>query len=93
MQIKSKSGRVFDLSSDEEDAKIRAGIAEDADTFEATEADVKQMKRVGRPPSAITKERITVRLSPEVTTYFRSLGSGWQTRMDEVLRDYVASRQ
>jgi uncharacterized protein (DUF4415 family) len=76
----------------EEDIRIRAGIAQDADTFEATEADFQKMRPVGRPRATVTKERITVRLSPEVTAYFRSLGTGWQTRMDEVLQDYVASK-
>lgn len=76
----------------EEDVRIRSGIDQDPDTFEATAADFKKMRPVGRPRAAFTKERITVRLSPEVTAYFRSLGTGWQTRMDEVLREYVASK-
>jgi len=25
-----------------------------------------------------------------VTTYFRALGKGWQTHMNEVLREYVS---
>ena len=29
-------------------------------------------------------------LSNEVTTYFRALGKGWQTHMNEVLREYVS---
>jgi len=28
--------------------------------------------------------------SDEVTTYFRALGKGWQTHMNEVLREYVS---
>ena len=39
-----------------------------------------------------TKEQVTVRYSPEVLAYFRATGAGWQTRMDEALREYV-SRQ
>lgn len=92
MLVKSKTGRVFELPTDEEDARIRAGIAQDPDTYELSDEDFKRLRLVGRPRAAVTKERITVRLSPEVTAYFRSLGAGWQTRMDEVLRDYVASR-
>ena len=41
---------------------------------------------------APTKERITIRLSRDVVDTFRSTGSGWQTRMDEVLKDWVTSR-
>lgn len=37
-----------------------------------------------------TNEQVAVRYSPEVLAYFRATGYGWQTRMDEVLRDYVA---
>jgi uncharacterized protein (DUF4415 family) len=43
----------------------------------------------GRPKALVTKDSITIRLSPEVTQYFRSTGKGWQTRMDDVLREYV----
>ena len=35
------------------------------------------------------KQPVSIRLSPEVVEYFKSTGKGWQTRMDEVLRDYV----
>jgi len=32
---------------------------------------------------------ISVRYSPEVVEYFQSTGDGWQTRMDDVLREWV----
>jgi uncharacterized protein (DUF4415 family) len=44
----------------------------------------------GRPKSAITKQLVSVRYSPEVLAYFKSTGDGWQSRMDGVLRDYVS---
>ncbi len=44
----------------------------------------------GRPKADVTKDSITIRLSPEVTAYFRSTGKGWQTRLDDVLREYVS---
>lgn len=81
------------LPTQEQDAQIRLGIAQDPDTFELTDTDQKRLRPVGRPQAAITKEKITVRLSPEVTAYFRGLGSGWQTRLDQVLRDYVNSQR
>ena len=34
---------------------------------------------------------ISIRLSPEVVNYFKSTGQGWQTRMDIVLQEYMAS--
>jgi uncharacterized protein (DUF4415 family) len=30
-----------------------------------------------------------VRYSPEVIEFFRSTGEGWQSRMDDVLKQYV----
>lgn len=48
-----------------------------------------QAKLRGRPKAAVTKERITIRLSPEVVGAFRATGDGWQTRMDGALRDWL----
>ncbi|MDX9988698.1 MULTISPECIES: BrnA antitoxin family protein [Thiothrix] len=42
---------------------------------------------------APTKERITIRLSSEVVQYFRESGEGWQTRLDEALRNYIADHR
>lgn len=42
---------------------------------------------------APTKERITIRLSPEVVNYFRDDGEGWQTRLDEALKTYIAGHR
>jgi uncharacterized protein (DUF4415 family) len=38
---------------------------------------------------APTKERITIRLSPEVVRLFRATGTGWQTRVDIALQDWL----
>jgi len=40
-----------------------------------------------------TKIPISIRVSPEVAEYFRSEGKGWQSRMDKVLKEYVAHRK
>ena len=48
-------------------------------------------RRTRGPNRHPTKEQVAVRYSPEVLAYFRATGPGWQTRMDEVLRDYVVS--
>ena len=41
---------------------------------------------------APTKERITIRLSPEIVSYFRGSGNGWQARINGVLKEWVAAR-
>lgn len=38
------------------------------------------------PQKAPTKKLVSLRLSPEVLTYFRGTGEGWQSRIDEALR-------
>ncbi len=48
------------------------------------------VNRGGRPKLASRKVLLSVRYSPEVVEYFRSSGAGWQSRMDGVLRKYVA---
>jgi uncharacterized protein (DUF4415 family) len=48
-----------------------------------------QAKLRGRPKATVTKERITIRLSPEVVERFRASGDGWQTRMDTALKDWL----
>ena len=40
---------------------------------------------------APTKERITIRLSPDVLARFRAGGDGWQTRVDEALKDWLTT--
>ena len=45
------------------------------------------------PQKAPTKERITIRLSPEVVRRFRATGIGWQTRVDAALKDWLKSQE
>jgi uncharacterized protein (DUF4415 family) len=45
--------------------------------------------RPGRPRAENPKRAVNIRLSPEVLDAFRATGRGWQTRIDEVLREWV----
>jgi uncharacterized protein (DUF4415 family) len=56
-----------------------------ADLFEGS----KLIRKGGRPKSALTKKAVNIRLSPDVLAYFRSMGKGWQTRLNDILKDYV----
>lgn len=76
------------------DGEVRELTAEDLAKFRpAVEALppslIKKLGVRGRPKAAVTKERITIRLSREVVETFRATGEGWQTRMDEALQEYV----
>jgi len=49
--------------------------------------------RRGRPVKEDKKRQLTLRLSPEVVDYFKSTGPGWQTRVDEALKEYVETHR
>ena len=80
---------MFRLPDDDEEAKIQAGIAQDPDAPEVAEEEFAKMRHVGRPKAMVTKQPVSIRLTPSVVEYFKSTGKGWQTRIDEVLKDYV----
>ena len=77
----------------------------DGEVRELTAADIKRMRPahevlpaslhaklgVRGPQRAPTKQRITIRLSPEVVEQFRATGDGWQTRVDAALQDWLKS--
>ena len=54
-----------------------------------TQAAKAMLKPRGRPHADVVKDRITIRLSPDVTAAFRASGDGWQTRMDAALKDWL----
>lgn len=54
-----------------------------------TQAAQTMLKPRGRPRSEVVKERITIRLDADVLEAFRSTGKGWQTRMNDAMRDWV----
>jgi len=86
LQVKTKSGRVFNLPSDKEDARIRAGIAADPDTHEVSDTEFALMRRPGRPLGSGTKTQITLRIDTAIVDKYKASGPGWQTRINEVLR-------
>jgi len=81
------------LPSREEDRALVAAAKADPDAQPLTPKQLKSMVPLqslrGRPRSANPKQLVSVRYSPEVIDYFRASGEGWQSRMDEVLRNYV----
>jgi uncharacterized protein (DUF4415 family) len=77
----------------EDDKAITAAARSDPDAQPLTPKQLKEMVPLrtlrGRPKSDNKKLLISVRYSPEVVAYFKSTGEGWQSRMDEALREYV----
>jgi uncharacterized protein (DUF4415 family) len=47
----------------------------------------------GGPRKAERKIALSIRLSPDVVGYFKAGGDGWQTRIDEALRETMNRRK
>lgn len=84
------------MSNRAEDRAITAAAKSDPDAQPLTRKQLKAMVPLrtlrGRPKSPNRKLLLSVRYSPEVIRFFRATGAGWQSRMDGVLRNYVARR-
>jgi uncharacterized protein (DUF4415 family) len=65
-----------------------------SDIPEASDEQLRAMRRVGRPPSgAATKHLIAIRIDPEVLSHMRrkakAAGVGYQTLINDVLARYA----
>lgn len=78
------------------DNELTANAESDADNQPLTDvefsaATILEDGRNGRgKQKSPTKERITIRLSPDVLNYYRSTGKGWQSRIDEALKESIS---
>ena len=76
--------------TDSEDAQITAAALTDPDNLPLTDAELSQFKRGrGRPLGSGKKEQVTLRLDAEILEQFKATGNGWQTRINEALRDWA----
>lgn len=85
------------LPTPEEDAAITAAALADPDAVPLTDAQweaVKPLARIGRPPSRKPlKVPTTIRLDPDVLAALKATGKGWQTRVNEALREWLATHR
>jgi len=79
------------------DGEVRELTEEDFARFAAAEkvlpadllAVLPESKRRGRPRSSSPKKAVNIRLSQDVLAVFKAGGAGWQTRIDNALRDWL----
>lgn len=74
--------------TDEELARLRPAAEVLPEVVAAYKAG--KLKRRGRPRKANPKVQVSIRYSPEVIEHFKATGKGWQTRMDEALKMWIA---
>jgi uncharacterized protein (DUF4415 family) len=76
------------MPTPEEDAQINAGIEADENTYELSKADFEQLKPIGgRPKKESPKIRVGLRLDADILAAFKATGKGYQTRINNILRD------
>ena len=61
--------------------------------YEAVRKAMAAKRKPGQrgPQVAPTKQLVSVRYSPEVLAFFKASGAGWQSRMDDALKQWVSS--
>jgi len=84
------------VPSSQEDVALTATALADPDAQPLSDEFMRKPFRKGlggRPKADITKKPVSLRLDEEVINYFKSKGAGWQTRMNDILADYVRSHR
>lgn len=83
------------IPTPEEDAAITAAALMDRDNPPLAAGEMVQFKPArrprGRPAKEVIKVPTTIRLDGDVVDAFKVTGNGWQTRLNAVLRDYIAA--
>jgi len=87
MTVKSKNSRRTSRNPEDAPEITDKWIAE-ANLYHG-----KKLVRRGRPAGSGQKTQTTLRISKDVLRFFRATGPGWQTRMDNALKRYVASQR
>lgn len=80
-------------ASAEERAQWAGAVVVSGGGYQAAREALATKRKQGERGAQIapTKQLVSVRYSPEVLAFFRASGRGWQTRMDEVLKQWVAT--
>lgn len=73
--------------NDKEETEINKGIKADPDNPEWTDDMFSRAVR-GRQKTP-TKTQLTVRFDPDIIEWFKSQGAGYQSRMNDALRQHI----
>ena len=77
-----------------EEQKMANAVVVKGGGYAAVRSALAQRRKRGErgPQLTPTKQLVSVRYSPEVLLYFKATGSGWQTRMNEALLEWINKR-
>lgn len=84
--LSRKSGEVRSLST-----KEIASMRPASEVLPKKLLETLKKRKVGQrgPQKTPTKISVTLRYSAEVIDYFKSTGDGWQTKMDNALKEWI----
>jgi uncharacterized protein (DUF4415 family) len=84
--LTDKAGNVKELTQED----IRA-MRPAAEILPTDLLDVLPKRKIGQRGNQQKPRKIsvTLRYSPEVLKYFKATGEGWQTRMDQALKEWI----
>ncbi len=83
---------VHDMAAVSDNPEWTAADFAQAKPFSEAFPDLAATIRRRGKQKAPTKRSTTIRLSPEVIEYFRGTGAGWQARIDQALKEWIAAR-
>lgn len=94
-----KAGKKTDWARVHREADVDAPIAHDPETdlydpndaaaVDAVWRTAQITRRPGRPRAAVERPTLNMRVDADVLEHLRSLGRGWQTRVNALLREAV----
>ena len=88
-----KAKRKIIYPTPEEDAAITAAAVSDPDALPMTDEQLAQLRPLRGRPRGSSKVHMSMRFDAEVIEAFKTTGAGWQTRINDVLRQYVKSQR
>ena len=88
-----KAKRKIIYPTPEEDAAITAAALSDPDALPMTDEQLAQLRPPRGRPRGSSKVHMSMRFDAEVIEAFKTTGAGWQTRMNDVLRQYVRTHR
>lgn len=87
--IAAAPGEDRPLSPEEEEAFWRSAVVVKEGGYPAVQAALAEKRRLRGRQKTPRKVSTTVRFDAEVLAAFRATGRGWQTRMNEALKEWL----
>jgi uncharacterized protein (DUF4415 family) len=101
--LKTRNGREFRLNTPEEDAAITTAALSDPDAQPMTDKQLARLRPAREALSPVLYAALTrkteadhpagstrIRLDADVLEGLKATGKGWQTRMNDALREWLA---